>query len=335
MDYYIIPVDGIDCEESNISFQMRFEDLDLMRFYQKDALGPRILDDGFQYMFGHFHLDRLKKGNYLIAQESVKDDFKKIKHSEGFSDVHNQKMGALNIYYNLSHLYLFSLWLIKDNSVNTPFGIYFNPELGGIPVTNNRIFTNSRGVYENIIFTKEDLERAYKWFEILCGFFVKRGSKNKQYGLYTTFGPEINHNTSSFKRAVSYVEQARNTSFLPAKISFYISVLETVFVVTDSNAYKTPERTSVFLGGDLEERRNLFKIVKNSYDVRSSYVHGSDVYKKHNKRLDEISNDLDNVVRNVLIKIFISHQDLDYEGDDYKRVNQYFIDLLLGGRIND
>ncbi|MEH7025270.1 hypothetical protein [Bacillus wiedmannii] len=336
MDYYIIPVDFIECEDTNLSYPIKIDDLDFMYFFKKDILGSPILNDKFQYIFGYSYLERIREGNYLIIKEFVKGDSEKIKHQDGMLNFQNEKTRKLHVFYEAAHLYLFALWMIKDNSVNTPFGIYINPEFGiGSPAMKKVMFTNSSGKYGDTLFKKDEIKSAHSSFELLCGLFVKHGENNREYSTYNSFGPEIDPNMSSFKRAVNYVEAARSTSFLPAKIAFYISTLETLFVVTDSNSYKTPERTTVFLGGNMEERHAHFRIVRESYDVRSSYVHGSDVYKKHKKRLDEISNDLDTVVRKVLTKFFTECQDLNYSGDDYKRINQHFIDLILGGELNE
>ncbi|WP_144473496.1 HEPN domain-containing protein [Bacillus tropicus] len=304
-----------------------------MRFCSNNVLDRITLNNVFQFWYGKFHTDRIKEGNYFLISDPPENGSELFKDEEEYKKFMDDKNDWIHFYYGSSQIFSLCLWLIKDNSVNVRFGVYHNNQLGGFPITKNVMVSNSKGRYETKTFQKEDFETATKWFETLSEYYfvATNETEERDYDDYNNLNSDIDHNTNSFKRALTYLEQSRSTSFLPAKIASYISILETLFVVTDSNTYKTPERTSVFLEGTKEERSINFKIVKDSYDVRSSFVHGSDIYKKHNKRLDAISSDLDNVVRKVLIKFFTDFKHLNYSGDDYKRVNQYFVDLVLGG----
>lgn len=330
MDFYIVLVDHIDYKSEDLSYQLKVKDDDLMTFFSKNILGPEILNINFQNWFGAFNKERIEEGNYFLARDSsVVGPFKNNEEIESFAQ---SKQKLLHLFFGMSQGFSLSLWFIKDNSVNIPFSLTHNIQIGaGLPLTKNVMISNSKGEYETVVFSKEDFDKAKEWLDYISDFYIQDDTGDREYGEYNNLNLDINHNTNSFRRALTYVEQARNTSFLPAKIAFYISVLETLFVVTDSNTYKTPERTAIFLEGTKEERTNNFKIVKDSYDVRSSFVHGSDIYKKHNKKLNLISSDLDEIVRKVLIKFFTEYQHLNYIGDDYKKVNQYFIDLVLGG----
>ncbi|MED3888003.1 hypothetical protein [Priestia aryabhattai] len=330
MEYYIVPVDNIEFENNNNSYLVTMQGNNLMDFCVSNSLPPSILNDNFQFWFGKFHLERIKQGNYFLVQDfHVIEPFKT---DEELQKIMNDKNAGLHFFYGSALIFSLCLWIIKDNSVSIPLGIYHNNSIGGgFPMTKNVMISNSRGAYNTLVFSKEEFQKANEWLDVLAEYFIEDTVVEREYSDYNNLNSDINHNTNSFKRALTYIEQARSTSFLPAKIAHYISVLETLFVVTDSNTYKTPERTAVFLGGPKEERSNVFKIVKDSYKVRSSYVHGSDIAKKLNKKLDHISSDLDSVLRKVLIKFLTEFKELNYSGNDYTRVDQYFVDLVLGG----
>ncbi|HDR8493702.1 TPA: hypothetical protein QC448_004797 [Bacillus cereus] len=333
MDHYIIPIDNIQCEDTDFNYEVKLKSTSLMHFCSNNILDWTILNDAFERWYGRFHTERIKEGNYFILSDPQENVPELFGNEEEYKEFMDDKSNWIHFYYGASQIFSLCLWLIKDNSVNIRFGIYHSNQHGGFPIMKNVMVSNSKGKYETEIFQKEDFEKANKWLEFLSEYYlvVKKETEERNYEDYNNLNSDIDHNTNSFKRALTYLEQSRSTSFLPAKIASYISILETLFVVTDSNTYKTPERTSVFLEGTKEERSINFKIVKDSYDVRSSYVHGSDIYKKHNKRLNDISSDLDNIVRKVLIKFFTEFKHLNYSGDDHKRVNQHFVDLVLGG----
>jgi hypothetical protein len=330
MEFYVVPIDHLQSQDSDFTFQVKLKEDNLMNFYKNNKLNPTILNDNFQYWFGKFNKDRINEGGYFLIHDfQLTETFKDEEEFKRFVESRNK---LLHFFYGSSQTFCLCLWMVKDNSANIPFGLYHNNQIGGgFPMTKNVMVSNSKGRYESVTFKKEDFERANEWFNVLSDYYIEDETGEKKYDTYNNLNSAINHNTNSFKRALSYVEQARSTSFLPAKIASYISVLETLFVVADSNTYKTPERTAVFLSGSIEDKKGNFEIVKDAYSVRSSYVHGSDIGDKKNKKLDVISSELDDIVRKVLFKFFTFHKDLNYSGNGYKKVNQYFVDLVLGG----
>ncbi|MEM5621655.1 HEPN domain-containing protein [Bacillus thuringiensis] len=335
MGHYIIPIDFIQCEDEDFSYEVKRQGNSLMDFYNKNILPGKIINDEFQYRFGAFHTNRIKEGSYFLIFDPPILESKSFGTEEEYIKFMNDKNGFTHYYYGAAQIFSLCLWLIKDNSINIRFGIYHSGyyQGGGLQVIKNGIVSNSKGEHESEIFQKKDFEKANEWFEFLSEYYFTEVDETeaRKYNTYNNLSSDVSHNTNSFKRALSYLEQARSTSFLPAKIASYISVLENLFVVSDSNTYKTPERTAVFLGGTKEERSSNFKIVKDSYSVRSSYVHGSNISKRHNNNLPVISDDLDKVVRKVLIKFFTEFKHLNHSGNEHEKVNEYFVDLVLGG----
>lgn len=68
---------------------------------------------------------------------------------------------------------------------------------------------------------------------------------------------------------------ARSESVLPLKIMNYCSVLECLFTSDNTEVtHKVAERFARFIGKDFEDRKRLFKLVKDTYKIRSKAVHG-------------------------------------------------------------
>lgn len=328
MEYYIIPLDHFEYE--NKEYLIEIEGKDSFNFFTNNILGDSILSSDFQAHFGFNFTNRIRKGSYII--QMLYSHGKLVKDEE-LVKKNNIAKNNLHLYHGMAEIFSISLWMIKDNSVNSLFSIFRDEQLpGGLQVIKDIMVSNSKGEYELVNFTHDEMINVNEWMNYLYNVFIEKQSDLRIYKDYNNLEHELEHNSNSFKRALTYLQQARNTTFLPAKIASYISILETLFVVSDSNTYKTPERTAIFLGGNLEQRKDTFKKVKDAYDIRSSYVHGSDLYNKYKNRLNEISFELDEVVRNVMINFFINHPDLNYSGDKSKIVNQYFLDLVIGGK---
>ena len=62
----------------------------------------------------------------------------------------------------------------------------------------------------------------------------------------------------------------------------YIAALETLFSKDGSElSHKVAERVAFYLGGIKNEKMYTYRKVKGAYDVRSKYIHGSKLDKKH------------------------------------------------------
>lgn len=252
----------------------------------------------------------IKNRSYQISDKIINDE------------LHNM--------YGISQMFSLALWFVKDNSVNTDFSLYYNTNNGfSFIVRKNLMVSNSQGIYGSVLFNNSEYNRAIVYMNMLSGILEYEERDFDKYESYNNLNNNLNQNTDSFNRALRYLQIARNESFIPSKIASYISILETLFAISDSNTYKTPERASLFVGNSLEDKQKIFKLTKDAYDVRSSYVHGSDIYRKHNKVLEKISQDLDGIIRKVMLKFFLDHSELNYTGDDSTKVNKYFIDLVL------
>ncbi|UHG92528.1 HEPN domain-containing protein [Spirosoma oryzicola] len=109
------------------------------------------------------------------------------------------------------------------------------------------------------------------------------------------------------QRAYKFLKSARESLILPAKISFYVLMLECLFSANDTHkiAHKISQRISYYMGSNPEERNRIAKRVKKYYSIRSKYVHGQElnISDKKNEDLAITSLELDELIRNIFIKI--------------------------------
>lgn len=342
MGHYIIPIDFIQCEDEDFSYEVKRQGNSLMDFYNKNILPGKIINDEFQYRFGTFHTNRIKEGSYFLIFDPPILESKSFGTEEEYIKFMNDKNGFTHYYYAAAQIFSLCLWLIKDNSVNARFGIYHSGyyQGGGLQVIKNGIVSNSKGEHESEIFQKKDFEKANEWFEILSEYYFVEGDDTevRKYNTYNNLSSDFSHNTNSFKRSFTYLIQARITSFLPAKIANYISVLECLFAVSGNNTHKLAERTAVFIGRNNEERIKIFGNVVEVYNIRSLYLHGSEIKNKTEGSLPSASKIIDDIVRKVLIKIITVHPELNYRNQKDKKnpnsknvedINNWFNHLVI------
>lgn len=233
-----------------------------------------------------------------------------------------------------------ALWFVKDNAV-TPYWTTMSSEKSISPIVlrRNVYYTTSKGNFETVHYSKAELDEAMKWYEILNSFLCKRHRADIDtfYGLIN-MGNYFSFNIPSFNRAFYYLNTARNTEFLPAKIASYISILETIFAANGENTQKVAERTAYFIGESIDERISIYDDVKLIYDIRSCYVHGSLISDKKHQTLPEISEKADSIVRRVLKKAYKEYPKLNYMNKKDKNnpnsmnnieVDRWFNELIL------
>lgn len=206
---------------------------------------------------------------------------------------------------------LFSLWLIKDNAVNSHL-IISRPD--NLQISLNRsphIFSNSKGEYGQTFFSKDELQVAKTWFPLVLEAFQKGTEPTIKKEGETEVFTYINSNknipydkSNRLQRTINFVNIARSDSFLSAKITFYISALEALLSDADAELkYQVADRSARILGENQEEKLKISKIIGDAYNFRSKYIHGT-AGKKSNVSEDLLI-DVDDILRR-LIKLFLT-----------------------------
>lgn len=220
-----------------------------------------------------------------------------------------------------------NLWFIKDCSCNTReyFDISFiSKEI--LARSRTIFFCSAKGEYFEEIFSLNDFIKSV---EITNKIIDLQQIEIEQQNIYEKPNQGTGHitpsdqnyflyaNTNRIHRSITFLTIARSNSFLPLKISFYIGVLETLFT-TDNNevTHKVSERVSFYL----QEKYNkleTFKLVKECYGIRSSFVHGQKLHKKYNyEKLAELSFEFDQIIRFLLNKIILDDYNIFLKNDE-------------------
>lgn len=272
----------------------------------------------------------------------LKDHFICYKKNE--NSVYNEikRKIIVNNIFSECQLFSSSLWFIKDNAV-TPYiaSICSDSNIDPKMLRRNVYYTNSLGNYDIVEFSHEELNEAMEWYSILEEFLFKKKSESiDMSNNLNNMSNYISFNIPSFQRAFYYLDNARKSDFLPAKIASYISILETIFPSNSENTQKVAERTAYFIGKTPEERVSIYYDVKRIYDIRSKYVHGAIIYDKTHKILPDISKKADDLVRKVLKKAFLEYPELNYINKKDKNnpsrmnnieVDKWFNEFILRG----
>ncbi|MDA2309888.1 hypothetical protein [Bacillus cereus group sp. MYBK35-2] len=233
-----------------------------------------------------------------------------------------------------------ALWFVKDNSVTPYFATLSSDcEIEPESLRRNVYYSDSETKYDtNISFTIAEINEAMKWYQELYKLADKKKAEeiniddNADLVNMSSF---ISFEIPSFQRALYFLDNARRTDFLPAKIANYISILECLFAVSGNNTHKVAERTAAFSGKNNEERIAIFENVVKIYNTRSLYLHGSEIKNDTQNSLPNASKIIDDIVRKVLIKIITVHPELNYRNKkdpnskNVEDINNWFNYLVL------
>lgn len=253
-----------------------------------------------------------------------------------FKDINSKeqmdKIGVIYTFLFLRQVQYFTLqlWKIKDNNVYVRDGFLLaykkNYEDGcTYKASLSEIFSYSTCEQKESIFTDYEILTA------VCDFIPPT---LKDYGEASLGGKLTNSDhflkikgTNRIKRAYYFIGAARNSSILPMKIVSYCTALECLFTIGTSEInHKIAERVAIMLGTSEESKKDLFRLIKEAYNYRSSLVHGQ-YLKTTEGKLADISKGLDNVLRDLITtnhNIFLKN---DNEMEDY------FLGLLFNQTV--
>lgn len=276
----------------------------------------------FKEYFGLDAVNRIKN-NYLCfaySEETVPDiDLRRV---------------LTNNYFSSAQLLSNALWFIKDNSVSPYFtSISSDKAVPPVILRRNIYYSDSQGEYEDSsAFSVREVEEALTWFQELENFQEKRKIDDVDLSSdLQNMSSHLDFNVSSFQRAFHFLTSARTEGFLPAKVASYISALETLYGVKGENAHKTAERSAALVGENTEARIKVFSQVKEAYNIRSMYIHGSHFKETKNATLPSVSKNMDDILRKVFKKMLIHYKELNYVKDNTK-TDKAFNEIVLSMR---
>ncbi|OED32520.1 hypothetical protein BHE17_08725 [Planococcus maritimus] len=213
-----------------------------------------------------------------------------------------------------------ALWLVKDNSVSSDFELC---KFGyGKSHFTRRVFihSDSHCDYKDMDFSKDEIEEAVKWFDLMVK--PKNVDSAKIAHSETSSVPDgiINMDkgfpyatTNRFQRALRFVSVARKQTELQPRITYYISALESLLSTSDSAlTMQVSDRGARILGEDYDEKVKIKKIISIAYSFRSKYIHGAVSTERSMKKslkflgsVEELSEEMDDILRR-LIKVYLT-----------------------------
>lgn len=308
-----------------------------------------VLKDGDEYLFHISYKEEVLKyiaNTYLYmfsyGMDSVRyleNDFIALQVNESIKDPIKRNILVNNIYVK-SQALSNALWFIKDNSITPGLAVISSDvQISPCCLRRSVYYTTAKGEFKIVNYSLKEIEIAMEWYKIINKFLFNKPSKEIDISNnLTNMSNYISFNIPSFNRAYYYLDTARNTDFLPAKIASYISILETIFAANGENTQKVAERTAYFIGESIHERISIYDDVKSIYDIRSCYVHGSLISDKKHQTIPEISEKADSIARRVLKKAYKEYPQLNYMNKKDKNnpnsmnnieVDRWFNELIL------
>jgi hypothetical protein len=203
--------------------------------------------------------------------------------------------------------------LYRENSIFTSVQISQDCKEYHTQINRRNDFTsNSSGKYEEIHFTSDIINniKESKLYSFIEPLIFTKDIEYKDDSDKANYHPnahraDLENSMTKFtriQRAFLILNIARTTSFLPMKIAFYINVLECLLLNDNMELnFKLQMYTANFIGKDKDDKMYIRNTINKAYGIRSVFFHGSKI-KQNQIQLEQISKQLDNVLRKTIIK---------------------------------
>jgi hypothetical protein len=218
-----------------------------------------------------------------------------------------------------------NLWLIKDNCVSSDTAFLIHVE-NNVPKEASSLrlqyqFNKSNGKLDKTHFKKNELIEFAKYHDDIENYFYAKKSGSTGFMLQKNF--------SRLNRGLLFVKQAREARNLAYKISNYCSALETLFSTDNVElSHKLSERIAFFLNNDYNKFKT-FKTIKKAYSIRSKLTHGDILDNKQIDGLDELSLEIDGILRFSINKVLKDKALLDIFESPKDVINSYFDKIIF------
>jgi len=222
-----------------------------------------------------------------------------------------------------------AFWIVRDNSIRFNIEHLSYTDEKSITIKSNTTdsqYSNCLGKKDVIKFTNDEVIEALNHFDFLFGITLDK----KNAGLDHT-SAEANR----INRAYYFIDLARKSYDIGTKVSLHCSAFECLFSVDNVElAHRLSETVAYFLGENFEERKEIYKQMKEIYGLRSNVTHGSgikkDLFKNNEENLNRIGINCDSLMRNCIRKI-VSNESLKnlYFQNNTEKIRTYFVDLVL------
>jgi Apea-like HEPN len=312
------------------------KDLNFLSFLftsNNQLLKEEILDENFKKVIGRIATDHYKDSPYFFLQKDYT-----TQTANNLSEEDNKILNDNSTIYSIIfETFVSFLWLIKDNccSLNS-FHTYAPGGNKVIVKPNALIYFTSKGIQnEKMFFSDDEMHRAIELFVKGYSLFYHKNVRVSKPGdilpgaiIKRDITPYDFKKINRIERAFHFLGLARTTPQLPLKISFYMCIYETLFYGANTGeiTHQIAERVALYAVNTRFMRHGIYKQIKEAYKVRSIYFHGNS-FKSYRRDLSEISYYLDNLTRQILLKIILKDSGIFLQEDEL--LEQSFYDLLF------
>lgn len=231
-----------------------------------------------------------------------------------------------------------SAWLVKDSCIAVQQGYWVNLFNNYVSINNTSYEpTNSSGVLQAETFSLKDLQLISEYFDLLSPHLLSVDNsispQQDSHGGTTYLSQEkaaglAGVQGKSFLRALLKLQEARRTGDITSKIEYGCSALEALFAISEKHKLNIKTITAGYIGDSDADKERIKSLMDAAYGIRSDHSHGDNLkYLSTNglKSLEQVSMDLDGVLRKVFRKI-LKQPELNYasEHSDIQRVRQYW-----------
>lgn len=300
----------------NTSKEVTIFDFTLSNFpnYREEYLEKKFIE-----LFGKTKIYSLSKYPFFLFKGQAEN----ITH---INEYVIKSHGDLQLFFN-------SLWFIKDNSaflieslvqIENDCSKSFRKGL-------NVIFSNSKGEYEDTTFTIKELEDVMAIHNKINSLATSESFGLQEITQTSKIIPSILNGLifktqNRIERALVFLQLARSESYLPLKIMFYMSILESLFTMDNNNILDNiSNRTSKYLGGNAKKRSKTIYYIKQAYDIRSRLIHGDSLHSELRQTQQDLiitSAKIDMIIRELMLKVILE------DSEKFLVSNALFIEWL-------
>jgi hypothetical protein len=226
------------------------------------------------------------------------------------------------------------LWVVKDNAVNSEICVFstwdeashkwINPV--GLSPTDSVTMADGRGHTTLMEFSKTEIETVAGYMSGLQNINVIKHFQSNAFKTQNSLDrPELGR---------FYVHIARRASIINAKIALYCSGFEAILTTSQTEvSHQIAERTALLITGDPEHRMEVYRDMKQIYEVRSKAMHGKFPKLKGETTIEEVARQCDEYMRMVIWRLWTSRIEEMYSTNDSDLENYFQRQIFETGKV--
>lgn len=325
---FVAPIHNLKINEK-IDRKLRIGDLFISN--QRNLLDKTIFKEPLYSTIGeHSILEFITHENICSTYAYVAGEVPDILNHEQFIKEINVKNRIVENFLRHIQSILFDLWKVKDNNIYIRDGFFLlydkctkNIYINARSYTYSLSEVTTRADLTEIetVFSKTELTEFYTNQQVKVHDLLNITNIDETESGSVPYEYLFNkkYNATKLQKANYYISFSRTSIRYEEKILYYVSALECLMGTTTEIAHQVSERVAFILGSSLEDRMDLYSLIKKSYNIRSKVIHGDGYKNNLVESIKDITHKLDDILR----KLIVDHEDLFILSDrDFDRIIQ-------------